>query len=329
MKTLRKADLHLHSNVSHDVPDLESLSPRALFEKALGNDDPSRRMDYFTLTDHDTMDGYRKLIRELPEADQRLVIPGVEHTLCDPQIGFSIHINLYMLDPDTYARLQQQVVTVDDLVHFCRERGIFAQYNHPTWFEHEELRRGQVDFGKVQYIAQAFKVLELNAGRPRRLNEATEQLARAQGKVLTANSDSHSGDPGLAHNIAPGETTEAWLRNVWAGLGTVKAHDMTYSGMLNVAHGLIDQVLDDREGLILAESMIHAQHRFVEALAVRLLNSSLLQRPGVAREGLRLLLKQISRPAIINWLRMEHRLAEKLADTLLTVEPQQERARAA
>ncbi|MBD3220454.1 hypothetical protein GF314_04355 [bacterium] len=329
MKTLRKADLHLHSNVSHDVPDLESLSPRALFEKALGNRDGSRRMDYFTLTDHDTMDGYRRLIRELPEADQRLVIPGVEHTLQDPDLGFSIHINLFLLHPDTYARLRQEVVTVDDLVHFCREKGILAQYNHPTWFEHDELRRGQVDFGKVQWVAEVFRVLELNAGRPRRLNEATEQLACAQGKVLTANSDSHSGDPGLAHNIAPGETAEAWLRNVWAGLGTVKAHDMTYTGMLNVAHGLIDAVLDDREGLILAESMIHAQHRLVEALAVRLVNSGVLRRPGLAREGLRLLLKQISRPAILTWLHKEHQLAERLSTTLSRIEPDIERARAA
>ena len=49
MKRLRQADLHLHSNVSHDVPGVARLSPRALFEKALGE----RRLDYFTLTDHD------------------------------------------------------------------------------------------------------------------------------------------------------------------------------------------------------------------------------------------------------------------------------------
>ena len=105
MKTLRKADLHLHSNVSHDVPDLESLSPRALFEMALGNPDPSRRMDYFTLTDHDTMDGYRRLIRELPEADRRLVIPGVEHTLRDPDLALGDRVNLAYAGTDVaYGR---------------------------------------------------------------------------------------------------------------------------------------------------------------------------------------------------------------------------------
>ncbi|MEZ4386906.1 MAG: PHP domain-containing protein [Candidatus Krumholzibacteriia bacterium] len=329
MKNLRKADLHLHSNVSHDVPDLESLSPRALFEKALGNPDPARRMDYFTLTDHDTMDGYRRLIRELPEADRRLVIPGVEHTLRDPDLGFSIHVNLFLLDPDRYAHLRREVETVDDLLHFCGEHQILAQYNHPTWFEHDELRLGQIDFAKVPYVAEVFQVLELNAGRPRRLNQATRELAHRYGKALTANSDSHSGDVGLAHNVAPGDTAVAWLHNVWAGLGTVASADMTYSGMLNVVHDLIDAVLDSCEGLTLAESMIHTRHRLVEALAVHLLNSRWLRRPGPAREGLRLLLKQISRPAIISWLHQERRLARQLAATLAPRERPLDRARAA
>jgi len=317
MNTLRRADLHLHSNVSHDVPDLASLSPRALFERALDHPDPTRRMDYFTLTDHDTMDGYRRLIRELPEADRRLVIPGVEHTLCDPGIGFSIHVNLFLLHPDTYARLRCEVVTLDELLAFCGEQGILAQYNHPTWFEHAELRRGQVDFGKVRRLADRFGVLELNAGRPRRLNEATEVLARSLGKPLTANSDSHSGDPGLAYNIAPGDTPREFLHNVWRGLGTVRTSDMTYHGMLRVVHGLIDGVLDDQQGLALAESMLHSQHRLLEQVALRLINSRLLRRRGLGRAGLKLLLKQVSRPVILRWLRQEHRLSQQLVESPL------------
>ncbi len=317
MNSLRRADLHLHSNVSHDVPDLESLSPRALFERALAHPDPTRRMDYFTLTDHDTMAGYRRLIRELPEADRRLVIPGVEHTLRDPQIGFSIHVNLYLLHPDTYARLQREVVTLAELLAFCDEHGILAQYNHPTWFEHAELRRGQVDFGKVRHIAACFAVLELNAGRPRRLNEATEALARRLGKPLTANSDSHGGEPGLAYNLAPGETPREFLHNIWRGLGAVRTSDMTYQGMLRVVHGLIDAVLDDRQGLALAESMLHSQHRLLEQVALRLINTPLLRRQGPGREGLRLLLKQVSRPVIRRWLRQEQRLSRELVQSPL------------
>lgn len=317
MDTPRKADLHLHSNVSYDVPDLPSLSPRALFEKALDHADPARRLDYFTLTDHDTMDGYRKLIRELPEADRRLVIGGVEHTLRDPDIGFSIHVNLYLLHPDTYARLRQDVESLDDLLWFCREHGILAQYNHPTWFEHAEVRRGQVDFGKVRQIADRFQVLELNGGRPRRLNEMTASLALTRGKVLTANSDSHSGDVGAAYNEAPGETPEAFLRNVWAGRGTVRAADMTRAGMLRLVHGLIDEMLAERQCRQLVASLLPGHRPRLEQLALHMFNTPLLRRPGPGREVLRLLLKQVSRPVIQAWLRQELLVARQLTDVAL------------
>jgi len=320
MDTPRKADLHLHSNVSHDVPDLECLSPRALFEKALGAADPARRMDYFTLTDHDTMEGYRKLIRELPEADRCLVIPGVEHTLRDPDLGFSIHVNLYQLDPDTYARIRREAETLDDLLWFCREHGILAQYNHPTWFEPSEVRRGQVDFGKVRFIADCFDVLELNAGRPRRLNEMTEVLAQTRGKILTANSDSHDGDIGLACNLACGETADAFLRNIWAGRGTVLAADMTQAGMLRIVHGLIDAILDEQQERDLIQPMLPGHHRKLEQLALRLFNSPRLRRPGPGREGLRLLLKQISRPVVRAWLRQEFLVAQQMATATLDLQ---------
>jgi predicted metal-dependent phosphoesterase TrpH len=56
----KKADLHLHSNVSHDVLNLPELSPRALYDKAVAGG-----MGFFTLTDHGTMRGVEKLRKEL------------------------------------------------------------------------------------------------------------------------------------------------------------------------------------------------------------------------------------------------------------------------
>jgi predicted metal-dependent phosphoesterase TrpH len=311
--TRRKADLHVHSNVSYDVPDLPFLAPRALFERALGE----RGMDYFTLTDHDTMDGYAQLVAQLGEADRRLVIPGVEHTLLDPHIGFSIHVNLFQLDPDTYARLRGEVVTLEDLIWFCEEEGILAQYNHPTWFEHAELRRGQVELAKVAFIAECFDVLEFNAGRPARLNETTAALARVMGKVLTANSDTHSGDIGLAYNLAAGETAAAFLHNIWAGSGERVTSSMTYRGMVGVVHHLIDRVLDDRDGLLLVKSMLVDQNPVVQALALRLLNSRWLREVAVARETSRHLLKQVGRAMVLSWLVQERSLERAIGDSPL------------
>lgn len=316
MDTPRRADLHLHSNVSRDVPDVASLSPRGLFEKALGNPDPQKRMDYFALTDHDTMDGYRMLVRELSETDQRLVIPGVEHALYDPGIGFSIHVNLYLIDPDTYHDLGRKVVTIDDLLGFCREHDILAQYNHPTWFEHAEVRRRQVDFGVVGRIAERFPVLELNGGRLHRQNEITKLLAISQGKTLTAGSDSHSGDVGSSHSIASGETAEAFLHNIWAGRGAVHTVDMTRTSMLRVVHDLIDAILDDDRCRQPVASMLPGHRRRLEDLALGLFNAPFMRRPGVGRRMLRVLLKQISVPVVAAWLEQENRVARRMAEAV-------------
>lgn len=308
MNRLRQADLHLHSNVSCDVPGVARLSPRALFEKALGD----RRLDYFTLTDHDTMAGWEKLVRELPEADRDLVIPAVEHTLRDPALGFTIHVNLYQLDPDQYAGIQREVVTLDDLFDYCVPRGIFMQYNHPTWFEPAEWRTGRVDFGKVRSLATRFQVIELNAGRPERLNEATLSLAYQLDRVLTSNSDSHSGDVGLSRNYAPGDCARDFLANIWLGRGTVSPSDMTYDGMLAVVYELIDSVLDERGERIIGDNVLHHQHRLVGLFVRRLVHSRHLRR-GPTRAVVRQLLRQASRPVISRWLDREHELARRLA----------------
>lgn len=314
--TRRKADLHVHSNVSYDVPKLPFLAPRALFERALAD----RRMDYFALTDHDTMAGYSQLVAQLPEADRRLVIPGVEHTLLDPHIGFSIHVNLFQLDPDNYARLRSEVVTLEDLIWFCEEEGILAQYNHPTWFEHAELRRRQVDLAKVSFIAECFEVLELNAGRPARLNETTAALARVMGKVLTSNSDTHSGDIGLAYNLAAGETGSAFLHNIWAGRGERVTASATFHGMVGVVHHLIDHIMDDRQGLRLVESMIHDQSPLVRTFALRIMNSCWLREVAVAREASRHMLKQVGKTMVRSWLAQERSLERAIADSPLAAD---------
>ncbi len=318
MKTMRYADLHVHSNLSHDVPELESLSPRALFEKALGNADQGRRMDYFCLTDHETMEGYQRLVHRLPEADRALVIPGVEHALLDPQIGFTIHVNLFMIDPDTYSHLREAVITLDELVCFCRQYDVLTQYNHPTWFEQIELRHGRVRFSKLIHIARLFDVLELNAGRSHSLNRATAVLAHSLGKVLTSNSDSHSGDIGLACNCAMGDTAGAFVRNVWSGQGSIRASDVTYESMLKVVHHFIDSVIADPRGIAVLGSMLPGQCPLLEDALMRLINARWLHRRPPGREMLRLLLKQTSRPVVSRWIRQQHALAQRLsADAVL------------
>ena len=307
-----RADLHAHSCFSYDVPNLTSLSPRVLFEMALGNADPEYRMDYFCLTDHDTLAGYEDLVRRLPEADRDLVIPAVEHTLRDPGLGFTIHVNLYFIDPDTYADLQSRVTTLGELLAFCDEHHIMYQYNHPTWWEEHEYRAGQVDFAKVPEIARRFPVLELNAGRTASANLITMRLAREMGKPLTSNSDSHSGHIGSAHNLAPGRNTREFLHNIWAGRGETSTSVLTYEGLLGIVHSLIDGVMDE-EKVHLDRRAVNAGMPLVQMTLAGMMSSTLLRCHPLVRRAVKAALKQISRPLIRRKFGFEKDLEKGLA----------------
>ncbi len=316
--TFRKADLHVHSSFSFDVPDLAALHPRALFEAALGHPDPERRLDWFTLTDHDTMAGWAALVRELPEADRALVIPAVEHTLGDPDLGFTIHVNLYGLDPDTYTRLRAVVRTLDELCAFCDEHGIRYQYNHPTWWERAELRRGLVDFARVPEIAARFTVLELNAARTPAQNLITAGLAAEHGLYLTASSDTHTGAVGRGWTAAPGDTADEFLGAIWRGEGATHLDHLSHAALVGEAHGLIDEFLDHgRTHGPAGRETSGAAQAWLEHMTLLLVRSRWVQQTPAARESLRALLKHASVPILKVVMDHERRLDRRLADSEL------------
>jgi hypothetical protein len=276
-------------------------------------------MDLCALTDHETMQGYEELRRALPDGDRQLLIPGVEHALFDPHIGFSIHVNLYMLDPDQYAVIRSRVRTLPQLAEFCRSRGIRMQYNHPTWWERDELRSGMVALWKVSEAVEHFEVLELNAGRTQLLNRVTENLARAKGKHLTCNSDTHTGEIGKAHTVAPGEDAASFLASVWSGQGVLVRDHMDSGSLLSEVHGVIDDVFDHKHGIEVKRSAIDSGNPRIERLAQRVLGSDRIMTNPVTREPLRAILKQAARPVIWSLMAHERRLERALTASPLAV----------
>jgi predicted metal-dependent phosphoesterase TrpH len=311
-RTYRKADLHVHSSESHDVPEFPRYAPRALFEHALGHPQRSRRMDYFALTDHDTMAGYEKLVRELPESDRSLVIPGVEHAILDPAIGFTIHVNLYRIHPDQYAHIRQSVRTLDELAGFCREAGIRMLYNHPTWWEQAEIRAGQVNLLKVRDATHYFDVLELNAGRTRLMNDITRNIARATGKHLIANSDTHTGEVGRAHTEARGDTADEFLNSLWTGQSVPHAFHMTSQSILSMVHAAIDELFSQQQGVRIKPSAMDSGHPRIENLARRLLSSHRVMGHRPLRVPLRLFMRQVARLGVWRFLEHERALEQSL-----------------
>jgi predicted metal-dependent phosphoesterase TrpH len=274
-------------------------------------------MDWFTLTDHDTMSGWEALVRELPEADRALVIPGVEHTLHDPSLGFTLHVNLFGLDPDAYADLQRRAGTLDELIAYCEAAGIRYQYNHPTWWERKELKRGEVDFAKVPEIASRFGVLELNAARTPEQNLITVSMAEEMGLALTASSDSHTGEVGRAYTEAAAATADEFLDAVWRGEGVTHLEPLSYSGLLREAHTLIDELVDNGSRLVMTRKASTPAQIWLESLATRIVRSRAIQENAAVRESLRRLLKQVTRPIMKTIMGMESRLDGRLAASSL------------
>lgn len=276
-------------------------------------------MDFFALTDHDTMAGYEKLMRELPEADRALVIPGVEHALLDPAIGFTIHVNLYEIHPDQYARVRERIRSLDELADFCRGEGIRMLYNHPTWWEQAEIRAGQVELARVRDAIEYFDVMELNAGRTRLMNEITENIAGANGKHLIANSDTHTGDVGRAYTEAAGESTGEFLENLWTGRCDPHPYHMTSQSILGMVHEAIDELFSHRQGIHIKPSAMDSGHPRIESLARRLLSSPYIMGHRPTRASLRLLMRQIARLGVWRFLEHERALEQSLRSSDLFV----------
>ncbi len=237
----RRADLHLHSSYSHDVPDLPELSPRALYDKAVG-----LGMSYFTLTDHDTMKGVQALARDLEREygphPPIPVIPGVELKVRDPLIGHTVHINVLNLNTRQLRELGRRRRCMRDFLTYCRDQQLYHAYNHPFWFERRERPR----LTTILELIREFPLVELNAGRIPEVNQRTARLAWHQGRHLVANSDSHTGQVGRAYTMAPGDTPTEFLGNILSGNSHAVPDHLVYRGFMAEIVQIIDLVFADR-----------------------------------------------------------------------------------
>jgi predicted metal-dependent phosphoesterase TrpH len=284
----RKADLHLHSSFSHDVPDLPELSPRALYDKAV-----ARGMDYFTLTDHDTMKGVRTLARELEREFGPVppipLIPGVELKVRDPLIGHTVHINVLDLNARQLRELGRRRRSMGAFLAYCRDQGLYHAYNHPFWFERREHPRLET----ILALIGEFPVVELNAGRIPEVNRRTARLAWRHGRHLVANSDSHTGQVGRAYTMAPGDTSAEFLGNVLRGTSHVVPDHLVFRGFMAEIMQVIDLVFADRPRSAFKRTLLK-QAPAARAMARALLGTRQLMGARLFHGTIRVLMRALS-----------------------------------
>jgi predicted metal-dependent phosphoesterase TrpH len=305
---LKKADLHLHSSYSYDVLNLPELSPRALYDKAV-----ALGMDFFVLTDHETLKGVEALLIELRdeygECPPIPVISGIEMKVKDPAIGHTVHINVLGLDRRQMGQLARRRRSMERFLGYCREQDLFHAYNHPFWFERGE--RGDPE--TILWLIKQFPLVELNAGRIPTLNRRTLDLARRYGKEVIAASDSHTGQVAKAYTMAPGETPLEFLHNILRGASVSVPHNLSFRNFMQEIHETMDLVFVSQEAFLPKRTFLK-QTPVARWLARSALGSELLMRPRPLKRGVQAAMSVIAcAPAyafILQQRRMHWRLGE-------------------
>jgi len=303
------ADLHVHSCYSHDVPNLPDFSPRALYARAV-----ALGMGFFTLTDHDTLDGIEALQAELTKEfggqPPIPVIPGVELKVRDPQVGHTIHVNVLGLDRRQMQALVARSMSVEHFVAYCRAEGLFHAYNHPFWFERGE----RPNLTAIDRLVALFPVIELNAGRIQELNSRTVAMARRHGKPVIATSDTHTGQLGKSFTLASGETAAAFLAEILAGRGKPFPTHIDFRSFLWEVSQTVDLFFRGAP-LPRGERVLPSWSGRASRLLGRLIESRTLHRTRVSRRGMAALLKVSARAPAYYFIRQQRRMLPRLATT--------------
>ncbi len=158
-----RADLHLHTTYSADA----SISPKTIVEQLYAHP----YIKAVAITDHNTLEGYRK-VRELASAySDILIIPGVEIRAVG---GDLLVLGVEEMPPRPWY--------VEDVIDFAHERGGLVIAAHPY------RAYGLGDLAK-KYAIDAVEVL--NGISPSHINRMAEILAKEMKLPGVAGSDAH------------------------------------------------------------------------------------------------------------------------------------------
>jgi len=225
-ETEKRIDLHLHSYASGTATNWwvkslglggetrESYTPPAEAHRMA----KAARMDFVTLTDHETVDGILTL------TDRPDVLTGVEVSAVFPEGGSSVDILIYGLDAAAHVEIQARRGDVYDLVAYLREAGLVYVLAHPMFEMGGALDRAGIERRLVLFGLWEF----INGSRPANQNRLAHrvaadigpgelrQLARRHGLRIpphtriagTGGSDDHGGVfVGATYTLVPAVTS--------------------------------------------------------------------------------------------------------------------------
>ncbi len=199
----KRGDLHCHSLASNRAAEvaLRAIScpecyspPSEVFAQA-----KTRKMDFVTLTDHDTIAGVLQ-ISDLPG-----VITGEEVTCYFPEDGCKLHVLVYGINARQHDELQSRARDLYQLAEYLEKNRIAHSVAHPIYRQNDMLERKHIE--KMLLLFKGFECL--NGSHSSLHREAFEPL-------LDKLDREEIGRLSLKHKIIP-RWPEPWVKSRTAG----------------------------------------------------------------------------------------------------------------
>jgi predicted metal-dependent phosphoesterase TrpH len=142
----------------------------------------ARGMDLVAITDHDRIDGALSL------ADRPDVIVGCEVTGIFPRDGVRVHLGVLGLTEAQYRDIDRLRHDVMQLMPYLHQERLFVSLNHVA-----SRINGRITGQHIAALLPWLNGMEvMNGSRLPSQNRTAQRIARANGKVPVAGSDSHT-----------------------------------------------------------------------------------------------------------------------------------------
>ena len=165
----RRADLHCHSVASTEADEAaliaigcpESYSdPVEVYAQA-----KRREMDFVTITDHDTIEGVKKIL------DRSDVLVGEELTCYFPEDGCKMHVLIWGITDEDHAELQAVANDIYKVAAYIEAHNIAHAVAHPVYRQNDVLEKWHLErlilmFKGFECLNGAHSVLHREALEP-------------------------------------------------------------------------------------------------------------------------------------------------------------------
>jgi predicted metal-dependent phosphoesterase TrpH len=202
-----------------------------------------RGMDVVTITDHDSIDGWRELVDRRPHADD--ILPGEEVSCRLPDGNIQVHLGVYGITERLHAEIQPLRSNVFDVMACLRESRTFFALNHVLHFYRE-----QAPLGTYLRLLSSVPALETRNGAMLEIHNAlAERLCRewrgdGPPMACVAGSDAHTlRRVGRTWTEAPGTTAAEFLASLSAGLGRPAGRHGGMKAVVGDTYGVIGRYM--------------------------------------------------------------------------------------